>query len=78
MEPNSSLSFATLSQTSQIVSPSGLAPMLGAVPVAFAMLASSSYAEGTRVLVNAEGSQAAATVGSLRFLDAPERDGGAS
>jgi aminomethyltransferase len=61
-----------------VVTSSGLAPMLGAVPVAFAMLASSSYAEGTRVLVNAEGSQAAATVGSLRFLDAPERDGGAS
>ena len=52
--------------------------MLGAVPVAFAMLGSSSYADGTRVLVNAEGSQAAAIVGSLRFLDAPERDGGAS
>jgi hypothetical protein len=30
------------------------------------------------VLVNAEGSQAAAIVGPLRFLDAPERYGGAS
>ena len=33
---------------------SGLAPMLGAVPIAFAMVSSSSYADGTRVMVNAE------------------------
>jgi folate-binding protein YgfZ len=51
-----------------VVTSSGLAPMLGAVPVAFAMLSSSAYAEGTRVLVNAEGEQAAATVARLRFL----------
>jgi aminomethyltransferase len=59
-----------------VVTSSGLAPMLGAVPVAFAMLSASAYAGGTRVLVNAEGSQAAATVAPLRFLDASERAGG--
>jgi hypothetical protein len=32
------------------------------------MLASSAYAEGTRVLVNAEGEQAAASVSPLGFL----------
>ena len=42
--------------------------MLGAVPVAFAMIDSSAYADGTRVLVNAEGSQAAAVVAPLAFL----------
>jgi folate-binding protein YgfZ len=51
-----------------VVTSSGLAPMLGAVPVAFAMIDSSAYAEGTRVLVNAEGSQAAAVVAPLAFL----------
>ena len=53
-----------------VVTSSGLAPMLGAVPVAFAMISSSSYAPGTRVLVNAEGARARALVGGLRFLDA--------
>lgn len=64
-----------------VVTSSGLAPMLGAVPVAFAMLASSAYAEGTRVLVNAEGEQAAATVAPLAFLaqaGAADAAGGAS
>jgi glycine cleavage system aminomethyltransferase T len=42
--------------------------MLGAVPVAFAMLASSCYALGTKVLVNAEGTQVAAVVTGLSFL----------
>ena len=51
-----------------VVTSSGLAPMLGAVPVAFAMVDSSAYAEGTRVLVNAEGSQAEAVVAPLAFL----------
>ena len=60
-----------------VVTSSGLAPMLGAVPVAFAMVASSAYAEGTKVLVNAEGSQAAATVSSLAFLEAAAGEGGA-
>jgi folate-binding protein YgfZ len=51
-----------------VVTSSGIAPMLGAAPVAFAMIASSSYAEDTKVLVNAEGAQAPATVGGLDFL----------
>jgi len=52
-----------------VVTSSGLAPMLGAVPVAFAMVSSSSYAAGTRVMVNAEGTQAPAVVCALRFLE---------
>ena len=52
-----------------VVTSSGLAPMLGAVPVAFAMVSSSSYADGTRVMVNAEGEQAPAVVGALRFVE---------
>ncbi|MFM1805340.1 MAG: Aminomethyltransferase [Planctomycetota bacterium] len=58
-----------------IVTSSGIAPMLGAVPVAFAMVSSSSYAEGTKVLVNAEGEQASATVGALDFLGEHEKAG---
>jgi aminomethyltransferase len=57
-----------------VVTSSGLAPMLGAVPVAFAMVASSSYAVGTRLLVNAEGAQAPATVSELDFLACAERE----
>lgn len=52
-----------------VVTSSGLAPMLGSVPIAFAMISSSSYAAGTRVLVNAEGEQAPATVAALRFVE---------
>jgi folate-binding protein YgfZ len=52
-----------------VVTSSGLAPMLGAVPVAFAMIGSSAYAEGTKVLVNAEGEQTPAIVTRLAFLD---------
>ncbi len=51
-----------------VVTSSGLAPMLGAVPIAFAMVASSCYALGTKVLVNAEGTQVAAVVTGLSFL----------
>jgi glycine cleavage system aminomethyltransferase T len=51
-----------------VVTSSGLAPMLGAVPIAFAMVSSTSYADGVRVMVNAEGAQAAATVCGLDFL----------
>jgi hypothetical protein len=51
--------------------------MLGAASVAFAMIAVSSYADGTRVLVNAEGEQVAARVGPLRFLGANDAGGGA-
>lgn len=61
-----------------VVTSSGLAPMLGAVPVAFAMISSSAYAEGTRVNVNAEGEQVAARVTGLGFLDGAAREGGAS
>jgi aminomethyltransferase len=60
-----------------VVTSSGLAPMLGAASVAFAMIAVSSYADGTRVLVNAEGEQVAARVGPLRFLGANDAGGGA-
>ncbi|MBI1303355.1 MAG: hypothetical protein GC172_06160 [Phycisphaera sp.] len=55
-----------------VVTSSGLAPMLGAVPVAFAMVDSSAYADGARVLVNAEGAQAEALVGPLAFLASAE------
>jgi len=55
-----------------VVTSSGLAPMLGAVPVAFAMVASSAYEVGTRVLVNAEGAQVAAVVTQLAFLELAE------
>ena len=51
-----------------VVTSSGIAPMLGAAPIAFAMISSSSYAEGTKLLVNAEGEQAPATVCALDFL----------
>ncbi len=51
-----------------IVTSSGLAPLLGAPPVAFAMLSSRAYELGTTVLVNAEGEQVQATVTSLSFL----------
>jgi len=58
-----------------VVTSSGIAPMLGAAPVAFAMIAASSYAIGTKVMVNAEGAQAPATVVPLAFLDtAHEQD----
>ena len=63
----------TLGEQVGVVTSSGLAPMLGAVPVAFAMVASSSYEPGTRVLVHAEGAQSAATVCALDFLASAER-----
>jgi len=49
-----------------LVTSSTLAPMLGAVPVAFAMIKTAFAASGTTVLVNAEGEQCEATVGPLR------------
>jgi tRNA-modifying protein YgfZ len=61
-----------------VVTSSGLAPMLGAVPVAFAMLSLSAYAEGTRVLVNAEGEQVPAVVTPLRFLEPASTAGGST
>lgn len=66
---------ASLGDQVGVVTSSGIAPMLGAVPVAFAMVSSAAYAEGTRVLVNAEGEQAPAVVASLQFLQ--QQAGGA-
>ncbi|MCE2885716.1 MAG: hypothetical protein LW806_12575, partial [Planctomycetaceae bacterium] len=61
--PDASVGASTaLGDQVGVVTSSGIAPMLGAAPVAFAMIASSAYGEGTRVLVNAEGEQAPATV----------------
>jgi folate-binding protein YgfZ len=45
-------------------------PMLGAAPVAFAMVKSAHATPGTTLLVNAEGAQSRATVGPLRFFGA--------
>ena len=50
-----------------IVTSSTLSPMLGAAPIAFAMLKTACAAAGAAVLVNAEGEQVKATVESLRF-----------
>jgi folate-binding protein YgfZ len=61
-----------------VVTSSGIAPMLGAAPVAFAMIAASSYAIGTKVMVNAEGAQAPATVAPLAFLSAADSALGSS
>jgi folate-binding protein YgfZ len=65
---------ASLGDQVGVVTSSGIAPMLGAVPVAFAMISSSAYAEGTKVLVNAEGEQAPAVVSPLAFLPSAERE----
>jgi folate-binding protein YgfZ len=54
------------------VTSSTLAPMLGTVPVAFAMLKSQHAAPGTSVLVSAEGEHAEASVGALRFYPPAE------
>lgn len=54
------------------VTSSTLAPMLGAAPIAFAMVRTSSSEPGTVVLVNAEGSSCPAVVGPLRSWPAPE------
>jgi folate-binding protein YgfZ len=48
------------------VTSSTLAPMLGAAPIAFAMVRTAFAAPGTTVLVNAEGKQCEAAVGPLR------------
>lgn len=44
-------------------------PLLGAAPIAFAMVRSSHAAIGTELLVNAEGDQSRAEVVPLRFVD---------
>jgi glycine cleavage system aminomethyltransferase T len=59
-----------------VVTSSTLSPMLGAAPIALAMIKSAKAAMGTIVLVNAEGEQADAAIHDLRFW--PEREGAAS
>lgn len=56
-----------------VVTSSTLSPMLGAAPIAFAMVRTSHAAQGTTVLVNGEGAQVVATVSPLRFWP-PERE----
>jgi folate-binding protein YgfZ len=50
-----------------VVTSSTLGPMLGSVPIAFAMLKTSHAEPGTTVLVSAEGEHAEAIVGTLCF-----------
>jgi folate-binding protein YgfZ len=57
----------TLATPIGTVTSSTLSPMLGAAPIAFAMIRSSHAEESTMVLVNAEGEQVEARVGPLRF-----------
>lgn len=52
-----------------IVTSSTPSPLLGAAPIAFAMVRSSHAEIGTKLLVNAEGEQAFADVVPLRFVD---------
>ena len=54
-----------------IVTSSTLSPMLGAEPVAFAMIRTKHADEGGRVLVNAEGRQVEATICPLQFWPSP-------
>jgi folate-binding protein YgfZ len=56
-----------------VVTSSSLSPMLGAKPIAFAMIKTSHAGPGTLVLVNAEGAQSKATVSPLRFWPPAER-----
>jgi folate-binding protein YgfZ len=49
------------------VTSSTLSPMLGAQPIAFAMIRTAHAAMGAAVLVNAEGAQAKAVIHTLRF-----------
>ncbi|MHC5114461.1 MAG: CAF17-like 4Fe-4S cluster assembly/insertion protein YgfZ [Planctomycetota bacterium] len=57
---------ATLDDPIGVVTSSTLSPMLGAQPVAFAMMRRQHAEPGTTVRVNAEGEQVEATVGPLR------------
>jgi folate-binding protein YgfZ len=52
------------------VTSSTLSPMLGAAPIALAMIRASQARDGATVLVNAEGAQAQATVGPMTFWPA--------
>ena len=58
---------ATMGDEVGVVTSSTLSPMLGAAPIAFAMIKTSHAALGSTVLVNAEGDQTEAVVGDLRF-----------
>jgi folate-binding protein YgfZ len=60
----------TLGDPVGVVTSSTISPMLGARPVAFAMLRSAHAEAGTTVIVNAEGEQGRATVGPLAFWTA--------
>ncbi len=55
-----------------VVTSSTLSPMLGAAPVAFALIKIAHAEPGTTVLVNAEGDQTEATIAPLRFYPPPE------
>ena len=50
------------------VTSSTLSPMLGAMPIAFAMIRTAHSQGGTKLLVNAEAAQVSATVGPLNML----------
>ena len=52
-----------------VVTSSTPSPLLGAAPIAFAMVRSSHAEDGTELLVNAEGEQSPAQVVPLRFVD---------
>ena len=54
-----------------LVTSSTISPMLGAMPVAFAMIGTAHSAEGATVAVSAEGEVCDATIGPLRFWTAP-------
>jgi folate-binding protein YgfZ len=56
-----------------VVTSSTLSPMLGAAPIAFAMIKTTHAAEGSVVLVNAEGAQTQANVSPLRFWHSEAR-----
>jgi len=61
------------------VTSSAPSPMLGAAPIAFAMVKSAFAESGTTLLVNAEGAQSRAAVAPLRFFgSSPAAGGGAS
>ena len=57
-----------LSEPVGVITSSGISPLAGAAPVAFAMLRKRVVAEGTKVRMHAEGSPCEATVGSLDVL----------
>jgi len=54
-----------------LVTSSTISPMLGATPIAFAMIRTAHIAENATVLVSAEGEVCEATIGPLRFWAAP-------